>query len=72
MSSPMSSQNSDMGFGNLLPLQQEMGSLCPCEHPTDLNLAKHLLFDHVVSPSLTVISSVFMSINANYSMPYTS
>ena len=48
MSSPHASPNSDHELG-YTPLDKE--GLCPCEHPKELNLSKHLLFDHVVSPA---------------------
>ena len=38
--------------GRVVPLRHDIGSSCPCEQPDDLNLAKHLLFDHIISPSL--------------------
>jgi starch phosphorylase len=52
MNSHISSPNSGQGLGHRLPFKHDLGSVCPCEDPTALNLAKHLLFDHVISPSL--------------------
>ena len=36
--------------GSVEALRHKIDQSCPCERPDDLNLARHLLFDHVIAP----------------------